>query len=406
LEELERAEERLRYAQKMETVGTLAGGLAHDFNNVLATVLGTVSLMRAEIEAGRPPQAGELARALIVIEEASRRAAAVIKQLLAFARGRSEHSPKRTRVDDVVQATAKLCRATFDSSVSVEADRVDLTLSFDVDQNELVQALLNLCINGNHAMTLMRGPDEPQGGTLSLRARRAGSAELERTMEPGLEPGRPYVAIEVDDEGVGMDEATVGRVFDPFFTTKPQGIGNGLGMSMAYATIRNHDGFLKIRSAPGKGTTVTVFLPLAAPEETPRVEASGSSIGVRGPSLVVEDDRDVRMTVFRMLEAAGADPVAAEGGRAALEIVDSGRRDFAFALVDMAMPEMSGLATLRALKERLPSLPVIVMSGYRYDERIGEAMDYGAAAFVQKPFSLEELSAALRSAVERGQGAP
>jgi PAS domain S-box-containing protein len=258
--DLEQAEQQLRQAQKLETVGTLAGGLAHDFNNYLTAMTGILSLMDAKVRGQAEPARSVFANYVGLMNESAGRASQLVQQLLTFARSRE---PEVVPVD-LNQAVARvmaMCRTTLDASVSVELRTADEPAMVLADPVQIEQALLNLVINAGHAMTIMRAADAPQGGTLKVMVRRA--AEGRRHPDPVRTPcpGERWWVVSVVDTGVGMDAATRDKVFDPFFSCKPKQAGSGLGLTMVYNIVRAHGGFIDLRSQEGVGTTFDVVLP-------------------------------------------------------------------------------------------------------------------------------------------------
>lgn len=268
--DLEQAEQQLRQAQKLETVGTLAGGLAHDFNNYLTAITGILSLMDAKVRSLAEPARSVFANYVGLMNESVGRASQLVQQLLTFARSRE---PEVVPVDlnHAVTRVMAMCRTSLDASVSVELHAADEPAMVLADPVQIEQVLLNLVINAGHAMTIMRPAEAPRGGTLTVAVRRA--AEGRRHPDPVRTPcpGERWWVISVADTGVGMDAATREKIFDPFFSGKSKQAGSGLGLTMAYGIVRGHGGFIDIRSQEGVGTTFEVVLPAGESNRDERV---------------------------------------------------------------------------------------------------------------------------------------
>lgn len=378
-------EAQFAQAQKMEAIGRLAGGIAHDFANVLMAILGYAELVAADARAGRvsPDDADQ-----IVV--ATRRAVELTSRLRDLARKRPA-APERADIAELVRDVLVLGRRLVPESIEVVAD-VAAVSPVLVDRAAFEQALLNLVVNAVDAM--------PGGGRLTVATR----------LDPS-DPERPVV-VAVADTGRGMDEATRQRIFEPFFTTKPAGIGTGLGLSMVYTTVERAGGRIEVVSEPGSGATFTIRLPPAPPERADRPAATAA---VHEPNdlprgsetiLLLEDDPVVRAEVGRVLGRLGYEVVAAGRPSEAFEIARS--RPVDLVLADVVLPEMPGPAVVERLRERWPDLPVVFMSGYRPEpEGVGAA---GLATklsstgrpdlTVDKPLAVAELARVVRAAFD------
>jgi len=384
--EREAALERLALAQRMEALGRLAGGVAHDFNNVLQAVLGGAKVIQS-----RPGDANAVRRLAGMVAEAAERGASVTRRLLAFAR-RGELRTEPVEVGPLLAGLREVLAHTLGANIQVrvEADpALPVTLT---DRGQLETVLVNLAVNARDAMA-PRG-----GGTLTL------SAALEEvgagTEHPlGLAPG-PYLRLAVADTGSGMDAATLARAGEPFFTTKAKGEGTGLGLAMAKGFTEQSGGALGIESEPGCGTVVTLWLPHAEAEPPakagviraapapPRPHESGGRI------LVVDDEPQVRVLLAAALRERGHEVTEAHDGPAALAELDA-RGAFDMLVTDLAMPGMDGLELLREARKRQAGLPALLVTGYAGDADAGEfaaAVGHGPLMLLRKPVSPEELT--------------
>ncbi len=366
-------EEQLARAQKMESLGMIAGGLAHDFNNFLEVILGFASLARHRLS---PTE--EIQEPVRMIEEAARRAADLTAQLLELIR----NEPEPRESSDPQQAlrhVLTIVRRTFDRKIRLEC-RIDPELPWvRCDGQRLEQAILNLAINARDAM--------PDGGTLTISA-------LSRTIMSGeSRAAGDYLQIAAEDTGKGMPPEILRRIFEPLFTTKPEGEGTGLGLTMVQKTVTAAGGFIEVESKPGEGSSFVLFFPAARRH----ADAAGSSVPVlsrgRGTVLIVDDEPMVRAFVKRGLEQLGYNSLEAEDGTKACEIYAAHRGEIACVILDMVMPEMSGLETYERLREMDPGIKVILSSGYSRGGLGGAAQ---SAEFLGKPYTLESLSVAIR----------
>jgi PAS domain S-box-containing protein len=383
-EERSRLQQQLFQAQKMEALGTLAGGIAHDFNNLLSVMLGFASLARQRLSSDDPLQ-----DSLGMIEQSAQRGADLTRQLLGFARPERQQV-KPVCVDDVLDRVRRMVERTFDRNITLAVHKGSEPLWVNAEPSYLEQALLNMCINARDAM--------PQGGTLTFEA---AAISLE-AQHPGLPatcaPGR-YASIFVQDTGAGIAPETLPRIFEPFFTTKEPDRGTGLGLAMVYGFVKNHDGFVKVESEPGHGARFTISLPLI-PAPAPQTGAEGLEQiqPGRGTVLVVDDEPLVRAFAAEGLKGLGYQVLVAENGKQAFQIYEQHRGEVDCVLMDLIMPELSGLETFRRMRAVDPLVRVVFASGYSTGEILRDAPDARSAAFIGKPYTLEGLSIALRKA--------
>jgi PAS domain S-box-containing protein len=388
-EERNRLQQQLFQAQKMEALGTLAGGIAHDFNNLLSVMLGFASLARQRLGSDDPLQ-----ESMGMIEQSAQRAADLTRQLLGFARPERQQV-KPVCVDDVLDRVRRMVGRTFDRNIKISVHKGSEPLWVNAEPSYLEQALLNLCINARDAM--------PQGGTLTFELV-AAALELPPPGLTAICPEGRYARISVQDTGVGIAAETLPRVFDPFFTTKGPDRGTGLGLAMVYAFVKNHDGFVQVQSQPGHGARFTISLPLISP---PPPQTSAGRLGSippgRGTVLVVDDEPLVRAFASEGLKGLGYEVLVAENGRQALQAYEANPGKIDCVLLDLIMPELSGLETYRRMRAVDPCVRVVFASGYSTGEILRDAPDARSAGFIGKPYTLDGLSIALRKA---GVGQP
>ena len=397
--EFDNMEQQLRQAQKMESVGTLAGGLAHDFNNVLAAMLGNLSLLQYKLRAGADLQVPEILKYLQYIEAAGQRAVDMVRQLLTLSR---RHQIDLVPVDLnlSVKHVRKLGESTFDKSVRVVVHLAECPAYVLADTTEMEQVLLNLSINGIHAMTIMRG-DDIWGGTLIIAIDKVVVDPVFQKRHPEA-TGTLYWKVSVSDTGVGMDTKTVAKIFDPFFTTKEQGKGTGLGLAMAYSIVQQQQGFIDVYSEPGQGTTFSVYLPLLEHEDIGALSLQEPLAISRGEGLVlvVEDDETVREMAESILENVGYTVRTAENGKEGVDVYRQLATSIKAVLLDMAMPVMSGREAFVEMEKINPEVKVLLASGFRKDERVEEVLKLGVKDFLQKPYTLASLAQAMKKVIE------
>lgn len=398
MDERAQLEAEFHHSKKMEAVGQLAGGVAHDFNNLLTTIQGYAQLLTARL----PEEYRDLP-GLKEIIMASEKAAGLTRQLLSFSR-RDTASTGAVTLNTLIADTMKLLSRMLGDKIEV-----DLDLSTDLstivgDSQQLSQVIMNLALNARDAMD--------KGGRLTVTTRElpVAGALGRRFSIPGIERCQ---VIEVSDSGHGMDEETKERIFEPFFTTKPAGSGTGLGLSIVFSAVRRHGGFVDVTSAPGEGTTFSVYLPV----RTPDIAVDDEPRPVQGAVghetiLVVEDDDGVRTMICEVLESQGYEVVAVSNGREALEELAHSSEHVSLVMTDIVMPELGGRDVWREIQARGLSIPIIVMSGYPQGKDMDDLMK-GAATYLQKPFGPKEISRAVRHTLdsaekrkERGEPAP
>lgn len=389
--ELMIAESHLRQAQKMEAVGQLTGGLAHDFNNMLTGISGAIEMMQVRIHQGR---IGELDRYANAALGAARRAAALTHRLLAFSR-RQTLDPKPTDVNRLIDGMRDLVQRTVGPSVAIEVVGAGGLWPAMVDPNQLENALLNLCINARDAM--------PDGGRITIEtANRWLDARAGR--ERDLEPGQ-YLSLCVTDTGTGMTPEVQARAFDPFYTTKPMGEGTGLGLSMIYGFARQSGGQVRIYSELGQGTTMCIYLPRYYGDAADDVDAdaavpAATAAEGRHTVMVVDDEPTIRMLVVEILEEMGHTVLEAGDGAGALRLLNTGAH-VDLLVTDVGLPgQMNGRQVADAALALLPQLKVLFITGYAENAVIGNGPLGPNMALVTKPFAMDVIADRIRTILE------
>jgi PAS domain S-box-containing protein len=378
--EQDKLEKQFLRAQRLESIGTLAGGIAHDLNNTLTPILIAVDMLRHEITDER------LVRLLNVMDASAHHGANLIRQVLTFARG-NETDADRMPVQPslIIRDVVELISETFPRSINISSD-YETTLPFvKGNHTQLGQVLMNLCVNARDAM--------PEGGRLTVNAQNVVIDEATASANPGAQPGR-HVLIAIADTGCGISPDIIDRIFDPFFTTKSQGKGTGLGLATTLGIVKGHGGFLQVKSAVGQGTEFQIYLPaiLENTEAAHPPPVMPAAVHGRGETvLVIDDEASVREIVGATLEAYGYQAMLAADGHLGIDLYRRHANEIKAVLTDMMMPTMQGNQVIAALRAIKPDLPIMAMSGLLDAKQLDFTLEPGRLQVLQKPMSSEQL---------------
>jgi two-component system cell cycle sensor histidine kinase/response regulator CckA len=380
-------------SQKMQAIGQLAGGVAHDFNNMLTVIIGFSELLLANHRPTDPSF-----RDIMEIKQNANRAAGMVRQLLAYSRQQTLRPQVLSLTDFITDLSSSLLSRAIGERVRIKVQHARDLWLVKADQSQLTQVIHNLVLNARDAM--------PEGGRLTIRTANLPAEEAAKLGRKGLE-AIDYVLCEVTDTGTGMPPEVQARIFEPFFTTKEVGKGTGLGLSTVYGIVKQTGGYIYCDSTPGKGTTFSVLLPRyledgrgAGPAQRPEKKEKSADLTGQGTVLLVEDEEAVRRFAVRALERQGYQVLAAGSGVEALEMIEKAPRMPDLVVSDIVMPEMDGPALLKELRKRNPGIKIIFVSGYA--EEALKSLDKDAEfAFLPKPFQLKELLGLVKETMER-----
>jgi PAS domain S-box-containing protein len=383
--ERKKNEQEFRRAQRLESIGTLAGGVAHDLNNALAPIMMSVGLLREQY-----PKENEV---LDLIQNGCKRSADMVRQLLNFARG-TEGERVTLQPGRIVHELEKLMKGSFPKNLEIIVNCDPKLPLVKGDATQLHQVLLNLCVNARDAM--------PNGGTLTVQAQSILMDEAYASSIPEAKPGR-YLLLRVRDTGTGMPPEVLERIFEPFFTTKDPDKGTGLGLSNVMGIMKGHGGFLQVYSQPGHGSTFNVYLPAADPagDTEPLSKAPMKFRGQGETILVVDDEPGMREMARVLLQRMNFKVVTANDGEDGLMKVAEFHAELRLIITDLHMPHLDGLAFTRALRRKLPDIPVAVTSGRVDDISVKEFNNLGRVSFLDKPFTESELVAMLKTYLQK-----
>ncbi len=375
--EKKKLEQQLSHAMKMEAVGHLAGGVAHDFNNMLTGISGAAQILKLHGAFEKE----EDSQYLDMILEASSRAGDLTGKLLSFSR-RSDLTDLPIDLSKVLRDTMVLLERTIDKKVRIHVSETAENTVISGEYSDLQNCLLNLALNASHAM--------PEGGELFLQTRNLTLGESYCRISPfSIEPGE-YVELEVRDTGTGISPENLDRIFDPFFTTKSRDKGTGLGLSSVYSSVKNHHGEIRVYSEVGVGTVFHLYLPCI--ESRGGAEIPGETRRGTGTILFIDDEKLVRLTARPMLEGLGYEVIDVDNGREGIEIYRERKEDIDLVITDMIMPEIDGREVFTALRKIDPDVRVIISSGFTPPDILRELNGKGLSGFIQKPYKQKEFS--------------
>ncbi len=389
--EQRKLEAQFAQGQKMQAVGQLAGGVAHDFNNVLTAIIGFADLLLLKHKPGDPSFAD-----LMSIKQSANRAAGLTRQLLAFSR-RQTLRPQLLEVPTHIDDLTVLLKRLIGEQITLHVDHAQGIWPVKADLVQLEQVVVNLVVNARDAM--------PNGGTITIRTRNVTEAEAATFSYTGM-PAADYVLIEVEDTGTGMPPEIMEKIFEPFFSTKELGKGTGLGLSTVYGIIKQTGGFIYPESEVGKGTVFRIFLPRHVAAEGEVVAKTPAAVvkDLTGHEriLLVEDEDNVRSFSARALRATGYEVFEADSGEEALDVLDDIGNQIDLMISDVVMPEMDGPALLARVREKLPTLKVIFVSGYAEENVRQDIADDRSVEFLAKPYSLDQINSKVKEVLGKG----
>jgi nitrogen-specific signal transduction histidine kinase/ActR/RegA family two-component response regulator len=375
---------RFQQAQMMDAIGTLAGGIAHQFNNALVGIVGNIELLQLDL--AEETHVDKYVRPMM---DCVKRMAQLTEQLLAYARG-GKYQPESMSLADCVRKSIPLIITPYRSGIHLEMDLAEESSRVEADVAQMQMVLSAVVANATEAIE--------DSGLIRVLVHDMVADEESSQKHPGLKTGK-YVCLTVTDDGKGMDEATKRRLFEPFFTTKVP--GRGLGMAAVYGIVRNHDGWIAVNSTLGEGTEVKIFLPALDALPSLKGDPSNQVVKGQGTILVVEDEEPVMNVSQAMLERLGYQVLQAKSGNEAVAIADSFEGNIDLAILDIGLPDMAGNEVYPQLKTVRPDLKVLVCSGYAIDGPAQEILDRGGEGFIQKPFLFATLSEKVKEVLER-----
>jgi two-component system, cell cycle sensor histidine kinase and response regulator CckA len=383
-----RFEEQMLRVQRLESIGTLASGVAHDLNNILAPILMAGPLIHGAL----PPELQSLA---VSIEKSAQRGADIVRQLVAFAKG-AEGERNALQPKYLTEEIVAIARQTFPAAIRIVHESVKSQWQVTADATQMHQVLLNLCVNARDAM--------PQGGTLTIRTENIEIDEHYAAMVPDAKRGH-YVVFSVIDTGTGIPAEISAKIFDPFFTTKEVGKGTGLGLSTVRGIVKSHDGFLNLYSEVGKGTTFKVYLPANLEEASPVDSLPVEHETLRGNGeiiLIVDDEEEVRLVLEAVLHSHGYEVLSAADGTEALAIYARETQRIHLVITDFMMPYFDGAVLTRTLRKINPAVKVIASSGNENEARVAELAAIERRDILIKPYTRQDLLEAVRRSLVGG----
>ncbi|MCP4714113.1 MAG: response regulator [Deltaproteobacteria bacterium] len=406
--ELTLKNEQLRHSQKMETVRNVANGMANDFNNVLGGISGNLTILMHKLKNNTAIDNKELEYALTTMMESNIRATTMVKELHSLSR-LHELTVSPVDLNEIIQNVRMICKNSIDKSIDLKFTQTNSGSMANADAHQLQQALLNICLNSAQAMTSMRKEHEHQGGTLSIALEQICGDHQFCETHAKAQAGTAYWKLTLRDTGIGMNAATVDKIFEPFFTSQDKQMHIGLGLSTVYSIIEDHKGFIDVYSEKDIGTSFHVFLPaltepcsqatLETRAPAPPEAASPIQRG-EGLILVVDDESIIRVVAKNILEECGYAVMLAEDGDEATTLFKQHHADIKAVLMDMAMPKKSGKEAFTEMQQVDEQVKVVVASGGRDDERVKTILRLGALAFIQKPFTFDNLAKTMHDLLE------
>lgn len=381
-EEKEKLQAQLLRSEKMAAIGQLAGGIAHDFNNILFIIQGNTELLKFKFSSQQ-----EEYRVLESIERSSRRGAELTKELLSFAR-RTPAMKKLVNLNSIIKEVSELLKRTIEKMIVIDLHLNPDLWMVEADSSQMYQVILNICINAKEAIM----PNTTGKLIIETQAKEFHADDIQNY--PDAHAGK-YIVVMISDTGKGMDQETMKRVFEPFFTTKEVGKGVGLGLAVAYGIIKEHKGFINVYSEKGKGSCFKIYLPAIESEQKAEIkqESKDKEILVTGKEtiMVVDDEPTVRELAKSILERFGYQVIQAQNGNEALQQYQSQKEKIDMVILDLIMPGLSGVETLKELRKTNPAVKVLIASGYSSNGTTKDVVNIGISGFITKPFTIKEL---------------
>ena len=384
--EKKKIQEQLMHSQKMESVGSLAGGIAHNFNNILTSILGYSELLLefSDLDDSSKQRVRN-------IESAARKAGVMVSKLLSFAR-RDSHEVLPFNLNDVINDSAKLLEGVLDKRIGLKIVLSDMMPPIiEGDPNQLEQVIMNLMVNARDAM--------PEGGLITIQTSFI-EIEREKVKVPAyIQPGK-YIALKVSDTGQGIPREVIGKIFDPFFTTKEKGKGTGLGLATVYGIVKDHKGYISVQSKIGKGTVFDIYLPISGKIVHQIMKPKINSVEGRENILLVDDDKDVLNLIRDILETHGYTVLPVNNPLTAIDVFKKQASNIQLIITDILMPLMEGNELIKTIKEIKPEVKIIAVSGYT-DTAVNQK-DWMIDAFIKKPFEKIEMLSTVRRLLDTG----
>lgn len=371
-------ERQLAHSQRMESIGSLAGGVAHDFNNILTVIMGFASLIELN-----PNDSQKILQSVQIIQKTAERGATLVKQLLTLAR-KTESVFQTLPLNDLILEAVNIARSTFPKSIRILTDLQDEKIKIRADYTQIHQIFVNLILNAKDAM--------PSGGELFIRLKEVEDSPV--AIQSDKSKNQRYALLEISDTGIGMDEETKGKIFDPFFTTKGLGKGTGLGLSLVYGIVENHGGAIRVESEPDQGSKFSVYIPIersAHLQSAAPFQNSNVTQPIRSTILLVEDEQMIREPLTHYLSRAGYEVIAAEDGEIALDLFEKNKDRIQIVICDLNLPKRNGLEVLNRIRSVHEEMPLILASGYM-DPQCKDAMEpLGLYRVIQKPYDFKTI---------------
>jgi len=398
--EKEEIQIQLVQAQKMEAIGTLAGGLAHDFNNILSGIIGSFSLIEVFLKKEKLKERENIEKYINIGLDSSNRSADMIKQLLTLSR-KAEVQLVPLNISTSIKHIKRICENSLPKSIKLDIVEDDNVIMVMADPVQIEQVILNLCVNASHAMTIMKKNSDNQGGTLKVFCDRVSTFGYIEKKQPSFKNHSHCIKISVSDNGIGIAVELENRIFEPFFTTKSKHDGSGLGLAMSYTIIEKHGGFIDFKSEPEKGTTFNIYLPEFTGNKSSAIEDNKKNIiHGTGTILLIDDEVFILEIAREILQECGYNVLTANNPIEGIALYQKKFNKIDIVVVDLSMPQMSGLEVFKQLNKIKKNTLVILSSGTLDVKTIKRASDHGIKYFLSKPYSIEELSLKIDEALK------